>query len=58
MATQLMLLPYLQGWNGTNLTLRLLAAPQFNPLDPLVQNLRRGVRAPTAFVAPAPGAAR
>ncbi|HTR73419.1 MAG TPA: hypothetical protein VMG80_07465, partial [Solirubrobacteraceae bacterium] len=35
MATQLMLLPYLQAWDGTNLALRLLAAPQFNPLDPL-----------------------
>jgi hypothetical protein len=35
MATQLMLLPYLQQWDGTQLSLRLLAAPQFSPLDPL-----------------------
>ena len=35
MATQLMLLPYLQEWDGTKLNLRLLAAPQFSPLDPL-----------------------
>ena len=35
MTTQLMLLPYLQEWDGTKLNLRLLAAPQFNPLNPL-----------------------
>lgn len=34
--TQLILLPYLQQWDGTHLTLNLLAAPQTNPLDPLV----------------------
>lgn len=36
MATRLMLLPYLQEWDGTQLTFRLLAAPQGSPLDPLV----------------------
>jgi hypothetical protein len=35
MATQLMLLPYLQRWDGTQLSLRLLAAPQASPLAPL-----------------------
>lgn len=35
MPTQMMLLPYLQQWDGTELSVRLLAAPQFNPLDPL-----------------------
>jgi hypothetical protein len=35
MTTQLMLLPYLQQWDGKNLSFNLLAAPQFNPLDPL-----------------------
>jgi len=34
--TELILLPYLQQWDGTQLTLNLLAAPQTNPLDPLV----------------------
>jgi hypothetical protein len=33
--TQLMLLPYLQQWDGTQLSFNLLAAPQYNPLDPL-----------------------
>ena len=34
--TQLMFLPYLQQWDGTNLSVNLLAAPQISPLDPLV----------------------
>ncbi len=33
---QLILLPYLQQWDGSKLSLNLLAAPQTNPLDPLV----------------------
>ena len=32
----LMLLPYLQSWDGARLLLRLLALPRVNPLDPLV----------------------
>jgi len=35
MSTRLMLLPYLQAWDGDQLSLRLLAAPQGSPLDPL-----------------------
>jgi hypothetical protein len=34
--TQLIFLPYLQQWDGTQLSLNLLAAPQTSPLDPLV----------------------
>ena len=34
--TELILLPYLQQWDGTHLSLNLLAAPQASPLDPLV----------------------
>jgi len=34
--TQLIFLPYLRHWNGTELSLNLLAAPQTSPLDPLV----------------------
>src|SRR5664279_2495803 len=33
---QLILLPYLQRWDGSQLSFTLLAAPQFSPLDPLV----------------------
>src|SRR5262245_11511024 len=36
MATRLMLLPYLQGWDGQSLSLRLLCGPQGNPLEPLL----------------------
>jgi hypothetical protein len=36
MPTTLQLLPYLQEWDGTKLRLRLLAAPQISPLDPLL----------------------
>ena len=32
----LILLPYLQQWDGTDLALNLLAAPQTSPLDPLL----------------------
>lgn len=32
----LILLPYLQQWDGTDLALNLLAAPQASPLDPLL----------------------
>ena len=35
MPATLILLPYLQEWDGTALGLRLLAAPQANPLDPM-----------------------
>ena len=35
MATRLVLLPYLQGWDGTTLSLNLLLIPRGNPLDPL-----------------------
>ncbi|HEY6315061.1 MAG TPA: hypothetical protein VIY52_30250 [Streptosporangiaceae bacterium] len=34
--TELIFLPYLQQWDGTHLSLNLLAAPQGSPLDPLV----------------------
>jgi hypothetical protein len=34
--TELIFLPYLQQWDGTHLSLNLLAAPQASPLDPLV----------------------
>jgi hypothetical protein len=34
-ATRLVLLPYLQGWDGTTLSLNLLLIPRGNPLDPL-----------------------
>jgi hypothetical protein len=34
--TELIFLPYLQQWDGTRLSLNLLAAPQSSPLDPLV----------------------
>ena len=33
---ELILLPYLQQWDGTDLALNLLAAPQASPLDPLL----------------------
>jgi hypothetical protein len=33
---QLILLPYLQQWTGSQLSFTLLAAPQYSPLDPLV----------------------
>lgn len=36
MATRLMLLPYLQGWDGQSLSLRLLCGPQGNPMEPLL----------------------
>src|SRR5580704_1109723 len=35
MPPRLMLLPFLQRWDGTQLGIRLLAAPQINPLEPL-----------------------
>jgi hypothetical protein len=35
MTTRLVLLPYLQHWDGAVLSLRLLAIPRGNPLDPL-----------------------
>jgi hypothetical protein len=35
MPPRLMLLPYLQEWDGTTLAFRLLAAPQVSPLEPL-----------------------
>lgn len=34
--TELIFLPYLQQWDGTKLSVNLLAAPQGSPLDPLV----------------------
>jgi hypothetical protein len=34
-ATRLVLLPYVQGWDGATLTVRLLLIPRGNPLDPL-----------------------
>jgi len=36
MATRLVLLPYLQRWDGAALHVRLLPIPRGNPLDPLV----------------------
>lgn len=35
MATRLVLLPYLQGWDGSKLHVRLMLIPRGNPLDPL-----------------------
>ena len=35
MATRLVLLPYLQRWDGASLQIRLLLIPRGNPLDPL-----------------------
>jgi hypothetical protein len=35
MATRLVLLPYVQSWDGATLTVRLLLIPRGNPLDPL-----------------------
>jgi hypothetical protein len=35
MATRLVLLPYVQDWDGATLTVRLLLIPRGNPLDPL-----------------------
>ncbi len=35
MATRLVLLPYLQRWDGTDLHVQLLVIPRGNPLDPL-----------------------
>jgi hypothetical protein len=35
MATRLVLLPYLQRWDGASLNVRLLLIPRGNPLDPL-----------------------
>src|SRR5438105_10477778 len=37
--TRLNLLPYLQNWDGTQLTVRLLAIPRGSPLDPLIPGL-------------------
>ncbi len=36
MSTRLMILPYLQGWDGDKLAVRLLFGPAGNPLDPLL----------------------
>jgi hypothetical protein len=36
MTTRLTLIPYLQGWDGSNLTIRLLALPRGSPIDQLV----------------------
>lgn len=36
MTSQLMFFPYLQDWDGERLKVRLLAAPQGSPLDPLM----------------------
>jgi hypothetical protein len=38
-STRLNLLPYLQGWDGTNLQVRLLTIPRSSPLDPLITGL-------------------
>src|SRR5258708_6160098 len=36
MSARLTLLPYLQEWDGTQLTMRLLVVPRDRPLDPLL----------------------
>lgn len=36
MSTRLTILPYLQGWDGAKLAVRLLLGPQGNPLEPLL----------------------
>lgn len=39
MPTRLNLLPYLQNWDGTQLSVRLLMIPRDSPLDPLISGL-------------------